>query len=223
MKRFSFLLFIIVFSLIPVSAVSAQKVTPGNSCKVLNQKVAYQNKTYTCTKSGKKLIWNKGVAVKKPTPTPTPTSISTPYATVIEWNAPTVYELNSNGELQFKFTIQTNQEILLPKIAISSKAPDIDFTVPVPNLSRVVKVALLEKVDNNQFYSATVRFSSLDPIGIWNWNFSVLQSATNILNTESIGKDKVQLIFTRPYFGFPINAIVMPIPNVTVKIYLAEI
>ena len=54
--------------MIPEAAVSAQKITPGSACKTLNQKVVYLNKTYTCTKSGKKLIWNKGVAVKKPTP-----------------------------------------------------------------------------------------------------------------------------------------------------------
>jgi hypothetical protein len=46
----------------------------------LNQKVVYQNKTYTCIKSCKKFVWNKGVAVKKPTPTatPSPTSEKTP-------------------------------------------------------------------------------------------------------------------------------------------------
>ena len=65
MKRLSFLLFIIVFSLIPVTAVSAQKITPGSTCKVLNQKVVYQNKTNICIKSSKKLVCNKGVAVKK--------------------------------------------------------------------------------------------------------------------------------------------------------------
>ena len=64
--------------LIPVTAVSAQKVTPGSTCKVLKQKVDYLDKTYTCTKSGKKLVWNKGVAVKKPTLTPTPTPTPTP-------------------------------------------------------------------------------------------------------------------------------------------------
>jgi polyhydroxybutyrate depolymerase len=46
-----------------VSAISAQKITPGSACKVLNQKVVYQNKTYTCIKSGNKLVWNKGVKV----------------------------------------------------------------------------------------------------------------------------------------------------------------
>ena len=80
--------------LIPVTAVSAQKVTQGNTCKVLNQKVVYQDKTFTCTKSGKKLTWNKGVAVKKPTqistpsPAPSPTSNPAPTAApiVLTWD-----------------------------------------------------------------------------------------------------------------------------------------
>jgi hypothetical protein len=55
--------------LIPVAAASAPKVTPGTTCKVLNQKVIHQDKTYTCIKSGKKLIWSKGVVQKKPAST----------------------------------------------------------------------------------------------------------------------------------------------------------
>jgi hypothetical protein len=78
MKRLSFLLFIILLSLIPVSAISAQKINPGSTCKVLKQKVDYLDKTYTCTKSGKKLTWNKGVAAKKATPTTTPTPTPAP-------------------------------------------------------------------------------------------------------------------------------------------------
>jgi hypothetical protein len=66
--------------LITVTAVSAQKVTPGSACKVLNQKVVYQNVSFTCISSKKNLVWNTGVAVVKPTPVPTPSSspISTP-------------------------------------------------------------------------------------------------------------------------------------------------
>lgn len=69
------LLIALAVVLIPVTAVSAQKVTPGSTCKVLKQKVVYQNKTYTCVKSGKKVVWNKGVAIVKPTPTPTQSKI----------------------------------------------------------------------------------------------------------------------------------------------------
>jgi hypothetical protein len=43
----------------------------------LNQKVVYLEKTYKCVKSGRKLIWNKGVFVR-PTPTPTQILIAVP-------------------------------------------------------------------------------------------------------------------------------------------------
>lgn len=76
---------LIVFSLalIPEVSFSASKITPGSTCKVYKSKVTYQNKVYTCIKSGKKLVWSKGVVVKKPTPTPTPskTSIQKPTPT----------------------------------------------------------------------------------------------------------------------------------------------
>jgi len=59
---------------IPNSAHAAQDITPSTACKVLNQKVVSQDKTFTCIKSGKKLLWNKGVAVLKPTQVSTQTS-----------------------------------------------------------------------------------------------------------------------------------------------------
>ena len=59
------------FTFIPLTAVSAQKINPGLTCKVLNQKVVYQNKSYTCNKSGKKLVWGQG---NKVTPIPSPSS-----------------------------------------------------------------------------------------------------------------------------------------------------
>ena len=61
-------------ALIPITPAAAENVIPSSACKVWNQKVVSQDKTYTCVKSGKKLIWNKGVVVK---PTPTSSSTST--------------------------------------------------------------------------------------------------------------------------------------------------
>ncbi|CAB4336843.1 unannotated protein [freshwater metagenome] len=87
-KFFKGLLIVLVLALIPVAALSAQKVTPGSACKTVNQKVKYLNKTYTCIKSGKKYVWNKGAATATPTPTPTPaptaTSSPTPTTKPIE-------------------------------------------------------------------------------------------------------------------------------------------
>ena len=72
------LLVALPLTLIPALANSATKVTPGTKCKVINQKVPYKDKTYTCIKSGKKKVWSKGVVAKKPTPAQTPAPAETP-------------------------------------------------------------------------------------------------------------------------------------------------
>ena len=86
------LLVALAFTLIPASAISAQKVSAGSVCKVQKQKVTYKNKVYKCVKSGKKLVWNKGVAVKKPTPTPSPTPSPTNEKPFVQPLAPTSFE-----------------------------------------------------------------------------------------------------------------------------------
>jgi len=75
----------LAISLIPAVAISAQKINPGSKCKVFKQKVNYLERTYTCIKSGKKLVWNKGVAVAKPTPAQTPVSAPTPTYERKDW------------------------------------------------------------------------------------------------------------------------------------------
>ena len=86
------------FALIPVTAGAAENVTPSSACKVWKQKVVYEDKTYTCMKSGKKLIWNKGVVVVKPitnsstTSTQAATTTSTLTATPTQTAAPALEE-----------------------------------------------------------------------------------------------------------------------------------
>jgi hypothetical protein len=98
------LLIALALTLIPVSAISAQKITPGSTCKVLNQKIVYQSKTYTCTKSGKKLVWNKGVVAKKPSPKPTPSPTTEKTPTVdnsfVPWS--TEFAIENLSERAFK-------------------------------------------------------------------------------------------------------------------------
>ena len=74
------LLFAFSITLITANAESAQEITYGVACKSYKEKVISQAKVYTCIKSGKKLVWNKGVAIKA-TPTPTPTLTPTPTTT----------------------------------------------------------------------------------------------------------------------------------------------
>jgi hypothetical protein len=65
--------------LLPISAVAAVKA--GDACKKAGSTAIANGKKFTCIKSGKKLIWNKGVAVAKQKPTPTPTPTATPEPT----------------------------------------------------------------------------------------------------------------------------------------------
>ena len=74
-------IFALCLSLFLPNSYSAQKITAGSSCKGLNKKVDYKNKTYTCIKKGNKLVWSKGVAIKSAAPatSPSPTpAVSTP-------------------------------------------------------------------------------------------------------------------------------------------------
>jgi len=113
-------------ALLTSNSYSATKITPGASCKVLNQKVTFQKKIFTCIKSGKKLIWNKGVQLKMqsptpkptsptPSPTPTPTTDSTPTQTPSKSATPTaansgytLAQVKANNSRQSCWTIIDN-------------------------------------------------------------------------------------------------------------------
>jgi len=86
MKKWPVALITIALIAAPVSAVAAVKA--GDSCKKVGATATAGGKKFTCIKSGKKLVWNKGVAVAKPkpvetvipeatpTPSPTPTELT---------------------------------------------------------------------------------------------------------------------------------------------------
>lgn len=100
------LLIALVLSLIPVAAISAQKVNPGSICKVYKQKITYQNKVYTCIKSGKKLVWNKGVLINStPTTSPTP-SLSSDQ----QWSVTDSAFLEPSNMCQISRPIDFNEE-----------------------------------------------------------------------------------------------------------------
>lgn len=64
-------------------------IKSGSACKKIGQVSNSLGNKYTCVKSGKKLIWKKGVAA---TPTPTATPIPTPTATPAESKNPVAIE-----------------------------------------------------------------------------------------------------------------------------------
>jgi nitrite reductase/ring-hydroxylating ferredoxin subunit len=56
----------------PLAAEAAQ--VPTLKCTRIGQTIIWRNKKYTCVKSGKKLVWDKGVAVATPKPSASPTT-----------------------------------------------------------------------------------------------------------------------------------------------------
>jgi hypothetical protein len=77
-----------------MTGVATAAVKAGSSCTKLGSTTTSAGKKYTCIKSGRKLIWNKGVAVitTKPTASPTPAVAQaptpTPSATPVQTIAP---------------------------------------------------------------------------------------------------------------------------------------
>lgn len=68
--------------ILPVASNAAPK--PGAKCPKKGKTETYKNFEYTCIKKGSKLVWNKGVLVKREnvgTPYPTPTTSTIPSAT----------------------------------------------------------------------------------------------------------------------------------------------
>ena len=91
-RLITFLSILSLFLSLPLTPVNAA-VKAGGTCSKAGITSVAASKTYTCIKSGKKLVWNKGVAVaaSNPTPAATPTTAAN-YATLWEkysWVKPT--------------------------------------------------------------------------------------------------------------------------------------
>lgn len=114
-KRFLFSFSLLVFiTTLPSPSLAAIK--PGATCPSAGATKTAAGKKYTCIKSGKKLIWNKGLSLKKPFPTPvtstapmpTPMPSSVPVeVTDTKWYAWN-FRINSTGVLERKGGPLTN-------------------------------------------------------------------------------------------------------------------
>jgi hypothetical protein len=81
----------VLLSLVLVASVAQAATAPkaGSACKKAGQTITAGGKKYTCVKSGKKLLWNKGVTVVVPTPSPSATPTASPIPTPSATPTPT--------------------------------------------------------------------------------------------------------------------------------------
>ena len=83
---------VVLFSISLFPAYSATPLKAGSDCSKQGITKTHQGKKFTCIKSGKKLVWNKGVVIKKTTPTLAPTSAPTPTPTPTPTKSPVAIE-----------------------------------------------------------------------------------------------------------------------------------
>jgi hypothetical protein len=84
--RKSFRILAIFVSLTLFSGIANAAVKAGSACSKLGTTSTYAGKKYTCIKSGKKFVWNKGVNVSKPIPNVSPKP--SPSQNPVETSAP---------------------------------------------------------------------------------------------------------------------------------------
>ena len=82
---------VLVASLIAITPapVALAAVKAGATCTKAGTASTVRGIKYTCIKSGKKLVWDKGVKVVAPKPSATPTASPTPVATPTSTPTPT--------------------------------------------------------------------------------------------------------------------------------------
>ena len=97
--------FLTVVLLVSLGLTANAAVKPGTACKKLGQTRISSGKKYTCIKSGKKLVWDKGVVLMpspKPTnsPTPAPSELPTQTQTPAPSPSPTPTPPKNFSDLQ---------------------------------------------------------------------------------------------------------------------------
>jgi hypothetical protein len=132
-------------------------VKPGTTCKKAGQTSTSSGIKYTCVKSGKKLVWNKGVAVPKPTPTPTAIgdpigavgSTPSPTPTPTSTPTPTVKPVVINATAKKAFDIIQSARVQSPQLTFTYRiasfvSPDIGVAVKkyVENAAQVYSLFL---------------------------------------------------------------------------------
>ena len=144
---------VLALLLVATMAQAATAPKAGSVCKKAGQSITANNKKYTCVKSGKKLVWNKGVVV--PTPTPKPSATPTP----------TVKGLTFETELT-PINLAAYQEFVKTyKARMTTEVPNIEFIVE-PNMDKVLLKQIVDNINVSAKYFAKERPLNV-PLKVW--------------------------------------------------------
>jgi hypothetical protein len=88
LKKFRLVVIVALLASLP-TPLNAAAPKAGAKCTKAGSTATAAGKKFTCIKLGTKLVWNKGVAIKKPSPVATPTPTPTPEPTPTPTPTPT--------------------------------------------------------------------------------------------------------------------------------------
>jgi hypothetical protein len=115
----------------PLHAYAAVK--SGDTCKKAGITATANGKKFTCVKSGKKLLWNKGVTIAKPvpaaTPTPTPSPIPTVYVPPTPITTPTPLPIVEKAPSGFNDLVENFKGVYVG--AWNSSNTKIEASLPI--------------------------------------------------------------------------------------------
>lgn len=159
------LLLLFTFSYLP--SLAAAPIKPGSMCSKQGITKTYKGKKYTCIKTGKRLIWNKGVVVQKPipnlsplpelppstspvappSPSPSPSITSTPNSTLtpvlpfISWSTDINQEsLINKASSEFKiWLLEDHGSAISPNYLIDPQLDGVDISWIRKSLDLAVK------------------------------------------------------------------------------------
>ena len=183
--------------------VATAAVKPGTKCAKQGQTSTSAGIKYTCVKSGKKLVWNKGVSVKaaakpelnpvvkpvEPKPTSTPTSTPTPTPTPATKNLTPLEKMNLDIYARyvaadkkispsFNFVRCPNVDKSMADITETAYIDAYSFWATVYKAKAKINWLLMSEKDWDCWYETTAKFEGPNPVSrswnVWNKDTGVL-------------------------------------------------
>ena len=165
MQRKSRLALAIVVLLSLSSPVYAAAPKAGSKCTKAGQTSTSAGIKYTCVKSGKKLVWNKGVALKKSEPAPVPSAETKAEVKNLLSSDPRITPLSALTSMDVCKTVDKTPDYAWGgKILHRNGFPRPDFSVAGKKSAKILVVPIIfndlpfreEKIQRGQIFSSDV-------------------------------------------------------------------
>ena len=165
MQRKSHLALAIVVLLSLSSPVYAAAPKAGSKCTKVGQTSTSAGIKYTCVKSGKKLVWNKGVALKKSEPAPAPSAETKAEVKNLLSSDPRITPLSALTSMDICKTVDKTPDYAWGgKILHRNGFPRPDFSVAGKKSAKILVVPIIfnnlpfreEKIQRGQIFSSDV-------------------------------------------------------------------